>query len=387
MTVRHDHGVVRGLALLMMLGGAAPMLPPGPLSTRGNQIIDSQDHSVRILSIGAFSDVSDKIALIAGAGFNTIRLDWGNRSLKSDNKLAELDRVVLAAGQLHMRVILDDHSNESAEGTLWKPCFAQQVNGLWYDLGGASDGTDGCDDPGTVTDEQFVKDWEVVATHYRYNDTVIGYDIWNEPLEYGKSTWEPGNRNPTHNIRYMYERVGNAILAIDPSKLIICEGPLTGASLADRRWPAPWGDLSIAGRYPVNLLVPNKLVYSVHDYPTEIGGFSPDSGPTKVDLMNKTWGYLVSRNIAPVWIGEMGGDMLTEGDKNWARTMIDYANGNLGGAGGPVFGPQEQGIGIDWWYAGYDPNGKPTGIFGENNTLNERVRAAYRQFFTYHSVE
>ena len=52
------------------------------------------------------------------------------------------------------------------------------------------------------------------------------YDLRNEPLAYrGMATWEPGSRNPDHNLRWMYERVGGAIQAIDPDKLIICEGP------------------------------------------------------------------------------------------------------------------------------------------------------------------
>ncbi len=428
-----------GVALLMMLGAASP-LPNGSLSTEGSQIIDKAGHPVRILSVGAFDDVSDKvaaisaagfntirldwsnrslktdaklrkldarrrvpaakilsvgafddvsdkIAAISAAGFNTIRLDWSNRSLKTDAKLRKLDKIIVAARQAHLKVILDDHSNESADAAPWKPCFAQQVNGLWYDVGGATDDTDGCQDRGTVTDAQFVEDWKTVAQHYKNEDTVIGYDIWNEPSEYGKSTWEPGARNPTHNIRYMYERVGNAILRIDPTKLIICEGPPTGNALANPRWPAPWGDLSLAGKYPVQLSVDHQLVYSVHDYPREISGSTPDSGPQKVALMNKTWGYLVATGIAPVWIGEMGSDMLTAADAAWAQTMIGYANGHLAADGGPAFAPGAMGIGINWWFAGFDPQGKPTGIFNQDGTINERVRAAYKQFFTDHTID
>ena len=194
------------------------------------------------------------------------------------------------------------------------------------------------------------------------------------------STWEPGNRNPEHNIRWMCERAGNAILAIDPDKLIICEGPLNSQrSFADPRTPAPWGDLTLAARYPVNLSNPHKLVYSVHDYLTDIGGYSPDSGPVKIAQMNTVWGYLVRDGIAPVWIGEMGANMTTQAQRQWAQTLIAYANGQLGVAGGPMFEAGEQGIGIDWWFAGHDPHGNPSGLFDATGQINPAQQATWLQ--------
>lgn len=379
---------ITNLILLLTLATmAAAMAEPKkfltsvPLATRGSQIIDSNGNSVRILSVGMWlqNGANDKMGLIAEAGFNTIRLDWSNRSI---DKLHELDRIIAAAARSHLKVILDDHSNEAGAPGPWKPCYAQQVNGLWYDSGGASDDTDGCHNRGTVTDAKFIADWQTVARHFSPNDDVIGYDLWNEPLGYpGMSTWEEGDRNPTHNIRSMCERAGNAILAIDPKKLIVCEGPMNmQRSLADPKTPAPWGDLSLVKKYPVQLSVPNKLIYSVHDYPTEIGAYKPDAGPEKVAQMNKVWGYLVRDHIAPVWIGEMGANMTTDDHRRWAKTLIDYANGELGGAGGPTFGDGDQGIGIDWWFAGHAADGNPTGIFDEAGRLNALQRAVYTQF-------
>lgn len=360
---------------------ASQELPPGPLSTQGSQIVGSDGTAVRILSVGMWLDngANNKMQEIADAGFNAIRLDWSNRSL---GRLPDLERVINAAAQFHLRVILDDHSDEAGAPGAWKPCYAQQRNGLWYDLGGASDGTDGCDTPGSITDARFIQDWQTVARYFRLNDTVIGYDLWNEPLAYpGMSTWEPGDRNPNHNIRWMCERAGNAILAIEPSKLIICEGPLNARhSFADSNTPAPWGDLTLAGRYPVKLTHPRKLVYSVHDYPTRIGGYAPDAGPEKIAQMNKVWGYLVRDGIAPVWIGEMGANMTTPDERRWATTLIAYANGHLGAEGGPTFESGQQGIGIDWWFAGHDEFGNPTGIIDDKGHIDPVQQTAYRQF-------
>jgi endoglucanase len=354
----------------------------GPLSTDGNQILDATHRPIRILSAGSWVEIATdaRIESVARAGFNAIRLDWTNRSL--ENMLPELDRVIAAASRAHLSIILNNHSNEGGAPGPWKPCFAQQRNGLWYDLGGASDGTDGCDTPGTVSDARFLADWQTVARHYKANPTVIGYDLRNEPLSYpGMSTWEEGSRNPDHNIRYMYERVGNAILEIDPTKLIICEGPLNSQrSFANRSVPAPWGDLSLAGKYPVRLNVANRLVYSVHDYPATIGGYKPDSGLEKVSQMNATWGYLVRDGVAPVWIGEAGADMRTDEDRAWAQTLLAYANGQMGAAGGPEFTSEHKGIGIDWWFAGHDPGGKPIGIFDAAGRIDPLQQAIYLRF-------
>lgn len=375
------------LAALMLDAGAAPqpthILPDGPLATSGSQIIGANHQSVRILSVGAFEVgvVSSKVDAVVAAGFNTIRVDWSNRSLHKAG-FDQLDRVVAAAHRVHLRVILDDHSNEGDPSGPWKPCFAEQVNGLWYDVGGASDGTDGCQDVGLVSDAKFIEDWKTVAMHFRGNETIVGYDLWNEPSAYpGMSTWEPGSDNPDHNIRWMYERAGNAILNIDPSKLIICMGPMhNNNSFADPTTPAPWGDLSLAGKIPIVLSVSDRLVYAVHDYPQEIGGYKTSSGPEKVKQMTKTWGYLVRDHIAPVWIGEMGANMITEPQIQWFKTISDYANGHLGAEGGPVFNESEQGVGIDWWFLGHCKPCNPTGIFDADGSINAIQQAAYRKF-------
>lgn len=378
--------LLAGLLALASLGAMVPvpalaktyLLPAGPLSTRGNQIVDAKGDAVRILSVGVFTDVSDRVQAIVDAGFNTIRVEWGNRTLLTS--LGHLDRIVAAAHRVGLKVILDDHFNEGLNG----PCFAQQANGLWYDLGGGTDNTDGCHTKGTVTDQRFVEDWQRVARHFKGELAVIGYDLFNEPLSYnsGMSTWEPGGRNPEHNIRYMYECTGNAILAIDPTKLIICEGPQSINAFAYPDMRAPWGDLSVAGKYPVMLTVPDKVVYSVHDYPREIAGYSPDSGPLKVAQMNKIWGYLVSSGIAPVWIGEMGANMASHDDTAWARTLIGYTNGDSGSEGGPVFSSGQQGVGISWWWAGYDAHSgnQPSGIFNADGSVNLKQQMVYRQF-------
>lgn len=117
---------------------------------------------------------------------------------------------------------------------------------------------------------------------------MIGYDIRNEPHAYPTNgcTWGDGS---DRDIKAMFERVGNAILAIDPDKLIICEGPQDYSNSFAHVGNAPWGcffhfqlfnfncdfvntlligDLSTAGRGDaVTLNVSNKVsLYSFYSY-------------------------------------------------------------------------------------------------------------------------
>lgn len=374
--------------------GTASLLPAGYLSTSGSQIVDQNGNPVRIASVGwneignsVPSDIPGSCQKIVQAGFNCVRLPWYNARMSAN--MTTYDQVVSAAGSVGLKVIFDNHANEGGGA-----CASQQQNGLWYDVGGASDGTDGCGATGTVSDAQFVNDWVMWATHYRNNPTVIGYDIRNEPLCFSPAgtacTWEAGSNNPNHNIRYMYERVANAIHNVDPNVLIICEGPqnYSGLLAGGTSNKSPWGDLSLAGSLPVQPTVPNKVVYSVHDYPVYVAGFQPDSGSSKVTMMNAAWGYLVKNNIAPVWIGEMGanfdGSYGSEDPADstaWAQTLFDYMNGNLGSQGGPTFTGNQQGIGGDWWAWGNLSGQQLNGTQNSDGTLKQSQYQWYSKMF------
>ena len=316
-----------------VLAQGGTLLPPGELSTHGSQVVDREGRPVRLACVG-WNQVSEGLpldrqtAMMAADGFNCIRFSWVNATMQRD--LETIDRIVAAAGKARLRVVLDNHTNEPGHGERdnWG---AQQKNGLWYDLGGASDGTDGGGNPGTVTDARFLVDWQAVARHYAGNATVIGYDLRNEPLNYPHMSVWGGDSD--RDIRAMYIRVGNAIQAIDPGKLIVVEPPSS--------------DCRGVRRYPVTLDVPDKLVYSAHEYPGEISGQSVSSGPGLVDRMNTMWGWIVSQGIAPVFIGEMGSSMASAESKAWAATIVPYLNGEA--AGGLRIPAGGQGVSTDWW--------------------------------------
>ncbi|HEY0192575.1 MAG TPA: cellulase family glycosylhydrolase [Kofleriaceae bacterium] len=371
------------------------LLPAGYLSTRGSQIVDEHGTPVRLACAGYVAPVDIEADLngMVAAGFNCLRYPWFNGTMASD--LANVDAIVATASRLGLKVILDHHGDEvpgPSNGWLPFPC-----NGLPFDQGDGTNGTDGCGDQGTVSRDRFVQDWVTFAGRYANNPTVIGVDLTNEPHlapsfwadNPGGATWADGAAT---DIRQIYSDAGKQIQAVNPGLLIICEGPFafTG-TLYDGQQTVIGGeaDLSLAASNPVTVDVPNKVVYSVHHYPSSIGGAGIDSGPTAIQSMNQSWGYLVSQRIAPVWVGELGasldgagpdsaGDKLAD-EQAWAATLVDYLNGKDGDQGGPTFSGDEQGVGTDWWAWGYQPGQEPDGTIGDDGQLRPQQYEVYSQ--------
>jgi endoglucanase len=345
------------------LGGY--LLPDGYLKTAGNQITSLDGKPVRLACVGYFQFVNilQDVAGMVADGFNCARLEWRNATSQSD--------LVAEAGPKGLKIILDHHEDE--RGT---PCdgWSQQKNGLWLDSGPGTDGTNGCGITGTVSAAVFQNDWVTVAQRYANNPTVIGFDLDNEPVvSINNITWGGGSAVDIHK---MFQDVGNAILAVNPGALIIAEGPINYGGCYIGAGVCPEGDLTMVQSLPVVLNVPNKVVYSVHEYPQEIGSINPDSGSAAVSRMNNVWGYLVSQNIAPVWIGEMGANMQSADAIAWAATMVSYFNGRA--QGGPMFSGSEQPISTDWWGWGDLTGEVPDGTLS-GSTPRHEVQAITKQ--------
>jgi aryl-phospho-beta-D-glucosidase BglC (GH1 family) len=111
---------------------------------------------------------------------------------------------------------------------------------------------------------------------------------------------------------------------VNPNLLIIVEG------IGDNYW---WGgNLSKAGTHPVVLNLPNRLVYSPHDYPRSVYDQSwfhaldyPQNLPA---LWDRHWGHLVRTDKAPVLLGEFGTRLQTESDRLWFDSIASYIEEN-----------------------------------------------------------
>jgi hypothetical protein len=177
-------------------------------------------------------------------------------------------------------------------------CSESDSNGLWFsDRWSAA---------------KFLAAWRDMAERYRSDPLVAGMDIMNEPRRSRVGgrvltpTWGTGQRA---DIAAMYTAAGNLIHEVSPDVLIICEG--TGFA----------ADLTGVARHPVRLERPGKVVYSLHDY----SWFHPAGQPRSAyfDQMHRAGGYILTEDIAPLWIGEFGND--TRSVDNFGRAATPAA--------------------------------------------------------------
>ncbi|HEY6404256.1 MAG TPA: glycoside hydrolase family 5 protein [Blastocatellia bacterium] len=236
--------------------------------TSGNQILDASNQPVRITGINWFGMETSNFAphglwtrgyrsmldQIKSLGYNTLRLPYCNQLFDSNSApngidfsmnpdlqgltgLQIMDKIIDYSGQIGLRVFLDRH----------RPDAAGQ-SALWY--------------TSAYSEARWIADWRMLATRYNGNTTVVGADLHNEPHD--PACWGCGDMN--RDWRLAAERAGNAILSVNPNWLIIVEG--TDIVNGDAYW---WGgNLIGAATAPVRLNVPNRLVYSAHDYPSSV---------------------------------------------------------------------------------------------------------------------
>lgn len=310
------------LAAVTCMGGLAQNY----LHTSGRQILDSANRPVRITGVNWFGletsnyaphglwtrSMSSMLNQIRDLGYNTLRVPFSNQLFDSGSVpngidvnqnpdlvgltgIQIMDKLVAGARDRGLKIILDRHRPD-----------ANGQSELWY--------------TGAYPESRWISDWQMLATRYLNNDTVIGFDLHNEP--HGPASW--GDNNTATDWRLAAERAGNAILAINPRLLIIVEGIERVGN--DYYW---WGgNLSAAGTYPVRLNVANQLVYSTHDYPASVYGqswfYAPNYPSNLAGIWESHWGYLMTANTAPVLLGEFGTRNQTTIDQQWFRTIADY---------------------------------------------------------------
>ena len=210
-------------------GRGGTLLPPGWLGTRGAAIVDESGRIVRIAGIGwdgsggvrgsvpqglwavSYRAICDSMV---AAGFNTVRIPWSDVNLDANpintpaagtidysqnSDLAGLTtweifrKIVDYSGQIGLKVIFDHHTSDGGGG--------QQPNGLWFDAGPGSDGTDGAGHRGTITSAIFKANWLRFAREYAHDPAVIGFDLHNEPHDVG---WGDGG---PRDLLAMYNEV------------------------------------------------------------------------------------------------------------------------------------------------------------------------------------
>jgi len=322
--------------VLVPLAGLATASPAaaagtGYWHTNGRQLLDADNQPVRMTGINWFGletanyaphglwsrGYKDMLDQMKSLKYNTLRLPFSsqlfdsgstpnsirydlNPDLQGLNGVQIMDKIIAYAGQIGMKVLLDRHRPDSG---------AQSA--LWYTA--------------QYPESRWISDWQMLATRYLDNTTVIGADLHNEPHGIqggGGSNW--GSGDTASDWRLAADRAGNAILAINPNWLIVVEG--VDVVNGDNYW---WGgNLQGAATAPVRLNVANRLVYSAHDYATSVFAqpwFSDPNFPNNLPaIWDKNWGYLFKNNVAPVLLGEFGSTLADPRDRQWLQALMAY---------------------------------------------------------------
>lgn len=213
---------------------------------------------------------------------------------------------------------------------------------LWYGKAG-------------ITTDVWIDTLTWLADKYKNDDTIIGYDLKNEP--HGKRAYDAtcpdtiakwDGSTDENNWADAATNCANSILDVNPNALIFIEGveqyPKTEkgytydtpdiwqASADVSPWYGAWwgGNLRGVKDYPI---VPDsgtsQIVYSPHDYGPSVYAqtwFDKDFTTQTLldDYWYDSWAYINDKDIAPLLIGEWGGHMDGADNQKWMELLRDY---------------------------------------------------------------
>lgn len=321
----------------------------------------------RMLLDSYHSNIIADIEMVADKGINVVRIpiatdtlyawskgqypestdtSYNNEILSGLNSFELFNLMLENFKRVGIKVILDVHSAETDNQGHTHP--------LWY--------------KGAITEEIFKSAWVWVANYYKNDDTIIGFDLKNEPHTNSgdlkkiseSAIWDDSNR--ATNWKRVAQETALAILAVHPNALIFVEGveiyPKDGKWDDEEINTSPWtgtndyygnwwgGNLRGVKDYPIDLGVyQRQLVYSPHDYGPLVyeqewfkGDFvtASDEEASKIlyeQCWRDNWAYIMEDGIAPLLLGEWGGktegnDPLLPLNTKYLRCMRDFIVAN-----------------------------------------------------------
>ena len=302
-----------------------------PLSTNGAKIVDAKGDRVLLQGVNWFGmetethaphglwkrDYKEMLAQIKNLGYNLIRLPYSvealrslsvsgidfsigsNRELEGKTPIGIMDAIVEEAQRQGLLILLDSHRLND-----------KRIPQLWYGDG--------------YTEADWINTWLQLAQRYKNQPNIIGADLKNEP--HGKASW--GTDDLATDWRLAAERAGNAILNINPNWLIVVEGVENNVpeQYLTNHWQG--GNLEGVLKYPVRLSVPNKLVYSPHEYGPSVYKqpyFDDQNFPRNlIDRWQIGFHYIASQQKAPILVGEFGGRLNDKKEVIWMREFVEY---------------------------------------------------------------
>ena len=267
--------------------------------------------------------------------YYVINPDFLNADKTMKNSMEIFDIIMQKCKKYGLKAFIDIHSPHTDNS-------GHNYN-LWYGKETA-DGT-------MVTTDLWIETLTWLADKYKNDDTLIGYDLKNEPHGKGQegataAKWD--GSTDENNWAYAATKCANSILDVNPNALIFVEGveqyPKTEKGYtydtADI-WQAPadvspwygawWGgNLRGVRDYPIQPdSGTSQIVYSPHDYgPSVYNQTWFDKDFTEQTLLDDywydTWAYVNAEDIAPLLIGEWGGHMDNGKNQQWMELLRDY---------------------------------------------------------------
>jgi endoglucanase len=314
-----------------------------PLHTDGHEIVDASGNRVRLTSVNWYgfdqkeyaaggldrAPLQSIVGEIQKLGVNSVRLPWANETLERNPLVADyavkanpqlkgkhameiMDAVIDALAHAHIMVILDNHVSRAD----WC-CSETDGNGLWYNA--------------AYPETKWLADWQTIVRRYQRQPWVIGADLRNE-LRSG-AAW--GGTNSKLDWHAAAERGGNAVLAANPTLLIIVESPDYSTNFVG------------FDKLPVKLNVKQRLVYSPHAY--NISGHAFSGYEELKQVYDARAGFLLHTEPGvPIWVGEFGAcqNLDCGANSDWFMLYIRYMKENgLAWSYWPLNGTQSTGEG------------------------------------------
>lgn len=239
-------------------------------------------------------------AFLADAGVNSIRLPVNYRHLEDDaapftiieEGFAQLDRVVEVCARHGIYSIIDLHALPGYQNHHWHSDNPTHEPTFWMH---------------PHFQDRAVHLWEAIASRYRDNPWVAGYNPVNEPADETRAVIGP-----------FYRRLVDAIRAVDPRHLLFLDA--NTYSTEPEIFEQQWGPHGVDG-----------AVYTCHDYALAGFGYGGDyPGRTRGTWVDKdTLEQTFLRRSAfsrttgtPIWVGEFGPVYTGDPDTDAQRRQI-----------------------------------------------------------------
>ncbi len=257
--------------------------------------------------------VSDHITILKEQKINAVRLpmstylmlnmddmvldnvnDTINPGLKGTSTGVHVDKLIRSLASAGILVMINMHRFTG------KGDNEEDIGPLWYSQ--------------EYPEERVIAAWVKVAQRFKDFPNVFAMDIKNEPHASKGVEAKWGGSDPKQDWAAACERIGNAILRVNPNVLICVEG------VTDQMW----GD-NVAGAVnrPIQLSIPDKVIYSPHFY--KHWNYPSKQGFDMNAYMDRVVGSLAKTN-ATIVVGEDGFDNNKMDQVQWVKDLAAYFN-------------------------------------------------------------